>query len=165
MSILRHATTDEMCDTLEAALKAVCPNVPIRACAVSSWAQIVRSAKALITLPAILIIPQGSDYTGQSPRKFRQAEINILILGEYHADIRGADRSIWTIADLIVNRFLPQEAEGTAPTHVTLDSVLYWPVALRAVDVDDDRTAFNLLLTAVQSQTARAVFTEIARTP
>lgn len=153
--MLRHRTLSEIADDCMARIADAAADCTVRAVCATEFGQVVRAIEYLDTFPAVLVVPTGGDYDGRGAWKRRDERVNMLCVGEWSADVAGADTAVWTLAENVARCFIPggalddaTPADSHSSQHVEINGVVYAPVSLRPVAVGADRTALNLLLAA-----------------
>jgi hypothetical protein len=154
--MLRHRTLAELAQDAIERIATVTAGASVRPLCASEFAQVVESIRHLDTFPAVLVLPVAGEYESRSAWRRRADTVNLLVVGEWSADVAGSDTVVWELAEAIARRFLPggdDDAAVPSDTHssqnVELHGVVYSPVSLRPVAVGEDRTALNLLLSAI----------------
>jgi hypothetical protein len=161
MTTLRHRSLKEIAADVAARLAPALKGAPVQGICASSFAQVVKAVEARTTFPCVLIIPGGGDYDGAGHWKRREERVHLLVLGQWSAQIAGADDTVWELAEACVRRFLPGSPDGDAEPDdlhssqaVELAGVLYSPLSLRPLDVAEDRTCIDIALRAVNPMAA-----------
>lgn len=154
--MLRHRTLEEIAQDCIDRIADVTGVRTCRAVCATEFGQIVEAVEYVETFPAVLVVPTGGGYDGRGAWKRRDDRVNILCVGEWSADVAGADTAVWDLVEDAARCFLPggdlddaTPADSHSSQHVEIHGVVYAPMSLRPVAVGKDRTAVNLLLAAV----------------
>jgi len=126
--------------------------------------QLLANIGSLTTLPAAIVTVGPGDYPDNDPdapaQRDRELQLGIVCVGEYQADIDDQHETVWDLLDTVDRSFTPGNgANGdgtiseTEPT--TINGVEYTPLTVRPVAAGDDRSAYSLVLQAIDTVQTR----------